>query len=893
MAQVPYDPVQDVGPRPAAPSSYFSVQPTAFEGMQQFGASLAKTSDFFDQAAIDDAYNKLQQHGTGLQYGSSEPGGAPGYMGLQGRAALDARPQVETSIDDYITSLTDELHSPTAKRAFTQRAQAYRAGFFNQVGAHSQSEATTWYGQVNDATISNQLSVLATNTSFDPSTFASATENMIQAYVKKAQLQGAVPGDELYTAAVQTAKQQALTEQINAIATVNPSLALDVLSANKATAGTNYDNLYNALRDKADSKIAQQVGDIALGDANSTYAASYANPAQPVFTQAATSVPGGMSASGLARTVQIESGGDPTAANASDHVGLGQFSQSTAKEVGITDRTNPEQSIYGIAAYAAKNARTLGAVLGRAPTDAELYLAHQQGPGGAKKLLMFPDARAIDLLGESAVLGNLPSSLRDQAINWTARQFTEYWTHKFEGTTPADINLQPTAPTPEVTPAPIGGMSVPAGGIPASVPPMSDTGPEVPEAAPTFTEGAATDQNAPTGRYEPTDQSPKALAYQRILDDTTLTPEQRQKALAYVNQQVAAQQIADDANATARKKASDTAAESYAQMMLSPGADFQKIAAAVREDPRLEWNTKLSLTNAMQADATTSLTGATLAYGPAFYTTLKQITAPAGDPSRLADPDAIWARIGTGLTLSGAQSLVSILGQSQRNANDAATNTTLSSLLTYAHNKLSYNGELLIPGVPQSIAHDPEGEMIYNRDFVPKFMAAYDEHLKKGGSPWDFLTNETVDKLANGLRDPRELARAKLAASVQTGGALDITTTAPEGVDQKTWQAVLAAPPFTDQGNWTPEMWSGAISALQADPSPENIAAFNDYFGPAGYDAQRILDILGGKTSAMKSEFVPANPAAAIPLLGSIINAIPGQGARVEARSNVVAPGAP
>src|SRR6185503_13870258 len=63
--------------------------------------------------------------------------------------------------------------------------------------------------------------------------------------------------------------------------------------------------------------------------------------------------------------------------------------------------------------------------LGREPTEGELYLAHQQGLGGAEKLLANPNALASALVGAQAVTAN------GGAPGETARDFAAHWTNKF------------------------------------------------------------------------------------------------------------------------------------------------------------------------------------------------------------------------------------------------------------------------------------------------------------------------------------------------------------------------------------------------------------------------------------------------------------------------------
>lgn len=129
----------------------------------------------------------------------------------------------------------------------------------------------------------------------------------------------------------------------------------------------------------------------------------------------------------LARTAQIESGGDPNAKNPNSSAsGLFQFIDSTAAQYGI-DPMDPAQATEGAARLAADNSRYLRNILGRDPTAGELYLAHQQGAGGAAKLLANPNARAVDVVGADAV------RLNGGDVTMSARDFAGQWTGKIDG----------------------------------------------------------------------------------------------------------------------------------------------------------------------------------------------------------------------------------------------------------------------------------------------------------------------------------------------------------------------------------------------------------------------------------------------------------------------------
>ncbi|EJF90766.1 hypothetical protein, partial [Bartonella melophagi] len=64
------------------------------------------------------------------------------------------------------------------------------------------------------------------------------------------------------------------------------------------------------------------------------------------------------------------------------------------------------QSIDAMARFTKDNIRYLQTALGRPPSEAELYLAHQQGPAGAARLIKNPDAPASQLLNPQAVAFN-------------------------------------------------------------------------------------------------------------------------------------------------------------------------------------------------------------------------------------------------------------------------------------------------------------------------------------------------------------------------------------------------------------------------------------------------------------------------------------------------------
>lgn len=132
----------------------------------------------------------------------------------------------------------------------------------------------------------------------------------------------------------------------------------------------------------------------------------------------------------MTRIAQIESTMNPNANNGVAK-GLYQFVPSTAAHYGLSNPFDPVAASDAAARLTLDDQNYLASHLGRAPTPAELYLAHQQGAGGATALLKNPDAPAASLVGSSAIRSNGGDA------NMTAGQFASMWAQKYAGPAPA------------------------------------------------------------------------------------------------------------------------------------------------------------------------------------------------------------------------------------------------------------------------------------------------------------------------------------------------------------------------------------------------------------------------------------------------------------------------
>lgn len=444
MAEVPYNGgVPTVSPDASAPNDYIKVNatPESFgaaigRGLEKAGSGLTaasenafKLNDFYDKIAVDDQINKLIDNSNKIRRGDPSrtvvgPDGQPqpdvGYLGTTGRTALDQREPTMKALDDAIEAGKKNLTSDQQRLAYETQSRRMRAQWTDQIGAHSDTQFKTWAATVNSAAATHAVNHIAAHAE-EVEEFKHGAADLINARVQEVQSKY---GDDpaLKLEAIAKAKQEAWKTRIVTIGARNPSLALDMLEKNREIMGADYAPMVEHLRGRADQQDGISAADKMINERGNR---PYGNASHPIYAQVAAEVPGGMSAAGLARAVQIESSGNPNSGAGTGHVGLGSFSPETAAEVGITNRNDPEQSIRGIARYAAKNAPMLTRALGRAPDDSELYLAHQQGAGGAAKLFNNPTARAGDLVGDEHI--------RDNGGNpdAPASVFTDLWKAKF------------------------------------------------------------------------------------------------------------------------------------------------------------------------------------------------------------------------------------------------------------------------------------------------------------------------------------------------------------------------------------------------------------------------------------------------------------------------------
>lgn len=144
------------------------------------------------------------------------------------------------------------------------------------------------------------------------------------------------------------------------------------------------------------------------------------------------------------KLAQVESSNNPLAkAKTSSAAGLYQFTEGTWNQLTgdlglnytLEDRFNPQKSRKVVEEFTKRNERSLKKRLGRQPNEAELYLAHFSGAGGAGKLLdtisKNPNTPVTQFVSKGALKANKSIFYNKdgspkkayEIYNWSAKKF--------------------------------------------------------------------------------------------------------------------------------------------------------------------------------------------------------------------------------------------------------------------------------------------------------------------------------------------------------------------------------------------------------------------------------------------------------------------------------------
>ena len=455
--------------------------------------------------------------------------------------------------------------------------------------------------------------------------------------------------------------------------------------------------------------------------------AGAANASMPV------SSPGGMAAY-KQRVGQIENpAGDPNATSPTGARGFFQWVGSTAKQYGVIPG-NRDSEQKGMDRLSADNLAVLNKGLGREATPEELYLAHQQGAGGALQLLQHPTERAGDIVGDAAIRNNGGDP------NASAAQFVNLWKAKYDRVQPGPAGAMPP------------GHEMPGGGNSGNLP-------IVPTGLETGAAGAApstvTEPPAPPAPpapaefpHTPTIEEAKAAAIATVESRGDLSMAQKAAARSRIVEQAAEAMISEQETQRQKKEREDKQANGYLQRihsgtgltgMVQQIANDQYIA-----DPKMkEW--LIDIAERKSGDDTEEMK---VKGGGDYWNFYKRVTAYPGDPTRLSDEREVYQAVAEHrLTVAGGNDIIGTMAKMRKSDESASFQRSVASLKEYAKKEMSRDGDMAIPGIPQSMQRDPKGEAKFYGEFVPKLESTI-ETLEKGGKdPWSVIDKKAIDDM--------------------------------------------------------------------------------------------------------------------------------------------------
>jgi len=830
------------------------------KGLNEAGQGAVKAGQFFGQVAADNGTNDFQDYSNKLLYGDPSkttigPDGKPqqdlGYLGLKGRAALDARPAVEAQLDDKLKEIRGGLQTPEQQLQFDNYSKRYRARASEQIGSHADTQANTWYAAVNQSAGDLALAHIAQNAD-NPTELAAGIADLRSARVKTAQLAGG--GPELVKEAIDSANRDGLKAQLEVISVHDPARAAAMLEKNKAIAGTDYEALAKQFKAASDHQTGTATADQIYKnsprpdvqqDATNTGASGYGLVNQPYRAPLDQKGSGGVSASDhytyltsigasknealmLTGAAGSESAFNPNAVHDNGN-GYGLYGHNTQR-LDLRGATWQDQAKQALAEL---RARPEGAAVNAATTPEQLAIAemrYEQPQGFTSR----NPAGGLNFMGR---------------LN-TIRYFSQMANGTMSGSQGAPV--QGPSPTGPHGQSPIQTASYQAPSSPANaamqepvqnIAPV-DTTSVVPPPPPDL-EGqqAAADQHAANALLNmPPDLSAEAQAAYK----------------SHVESLHAAETLGIKAQSEQQKVISNKVTEDYLGRI--DKGDFasrtggSSIFDDVKNDPRLAGlGLRGEIVKQTIMGIITRRTGNEDSgdMGSGYLKAMKGITAPYGDPNKIVDPIQILQMENSGeLTKRGAMELQRELGAVKKEDGPGIV-ATKSAMLTYASSLLSFDQEMSYPGMPP--LKDEKGREAFLSEFVPKFYAGYDNWVKQGKDPMQFLTRDNIAKMAEQVRPKKEMAMDKLIATNSAATIADNPATplpeAPQNVQPDMWKTVVSSPPVRADNTHMPhEIWAKFVENLVKDPSQENINLFNSsQFGRAGYRAERIIKQLTGK----------------------------------------------
>lgn len=892
------------------PDNYERIQasPDAFganfgHALEQTGNQLSQSAQFFGQVQADDANNQTMQFGEKLKYGDPNDPNDRGYFGLQGADALSARQGVFDKFNSFLAQKREQL-SPYARLQYDQMSRRYLSFFTSALGAHANQQAQSFTNETNKAASDinlNAIGAASATAEPDQQIIDFHTDRLVDARVKAAQMQGAKPGDPMWTEAVTGAKRDAIKAQVISMAATpeGAAAAQKYLNAHKADAG----DLYGQLSAHVKAQASQYTVDQGVADATHQ-AATEGNVTAP---------PGGY--------IAHDSKGNPVAVN-KDGVAVASPASATAApgnspSAGMLKhyegfRSNAYWDVdhwrvgFGSDTYTDANGGVHGVTQNTivSPQDAERDLTRRIGETQSKIVTQ------VSPQAWGALPRNTQAALTSMAYNYGMLPF-DVTAAVRGGGGPAAISaaimnhrgdnggVNSKRRMEEATVAnggaiPSGLPFVTPGARPGEAPLPHDfemfapqEQPAVAPASPASTEFAPPQALAPQPAvYVQADQTSPAFfapmndnlramsvaarAMQIWGSRTDITPEQRESGFVKLRQNLQQAQFAAEATQQAMKQRSNEAAKAYIPRIV--GGDATAVADIAR-DPNIEFPTQMELLR-MARERGVDTSG----MGPGYNDALKRIALPHGDPNRISNYDQLLRMRNDGdLSDAGLSKVGADMGKLRQQDFQGVVQAK-SAMLDNIKRYMWYGEDGNLPGALK----DPKGQQAYDK-FVVAFESEFDQRVAAGKDPFELLKDEKgLKALADSIRSPED---KRMDMIREQGGnqqlhydaaSANATAPPPPGkVDQGTWDKIIDMRPTiqTDQGpqKLRKDAWGSFLTLVAQQDQPTQTALLNSFktrFPGADLDTPfaMLLSARGEAPSAAPTRQFPEPTAAEAPL---------------------------
>lgn len=554
------------------------------------------------------------------------------------------------------------------------------------------------------------------------------------------------------------------------------------------------------------------------------------------------------------RTVGIELGNQPlTTTNASGHMGPVQASRDWWNEFGAGGSPfNLNDSIAALDRETARNQPVLTGVLGREPGGAELYLAHQQGIGGAAALLARPGANVIDALAP-AYRGNRASAMQAVLanggnVNMTAGQFSQMWTDRYNGAHPSAMGRTLGAGQTMTLPAEASGSA--AAGAPST---LEGAPAGIQPATYTPTAEAAKPLDAPPEPETPEEK----LERLTLAKDATLAyalghhPEwndaQQREAERQINLEFTRFTIATQMDAHTHKVQKDALGGKIASYMLDGRFDLALDVAhdrtnAYTSQERLALQELIEKKSGMPDPAT---------LGPEYHKIMANVAAEPGSPDRIGVGDnlKILQAMNRGeITAKGAVQAMDWAARVQKSTDQLGVTERINGAIRTQADDIVHEYD-----IGEYKVRDPNGKAAVEK-YTNAIYAAANQWRDSGKDwkdfPWfdpDYSKQQMLLLYSRRQRD-----QAKYDNEARANPTIDVIKPAPTGTDASAWSKIMATPPIIDNGQTIvhKNVWSDVVGDLLSHPDADHIAAFNaSEIGKAyGTDAETLIQGLTGRS---------------------------------------------